>query len=214
MIVGPQLTSLGSLHGKQLTWAIVSAAVAVAAIGVVVMLAAYALRPVGGTYKDFQHGIVFKKLREEIPWVGGGPASEKLRGMANNLQDLVAKYGKPGEEQADVQALTGVLTRYGIMLRVKQLYDRTMVAIGFAVPLVASAAVAYAYLSNPPNPTKAVDCISYYSNLHTLASGSPGLVAALQQTNAEPLPIVLDAQSKACGVDTNADLARLLILSR
>ena len=136
------------------------------------------------------------------------------RRSANNLQDLLHKYSTAeGLERTQLATVIGTLTDLGIMLRVRQLFTRTLVAVGIAVPLVASAAVAYAYLSNPLDPTKAVNCISYYTNLHTLASDSPGLVAALQQNNAEPLPIKIDAQSRACGVSTNTELVRMLTLS-
>jgi hypothetical protein len=105
------------------------------------------------------------------------------------------------------------VTRYGLTLRAKQLVNRTLIVAGLAFPLVAAAAVGYAYLSNPPDPTKAVDCTAYYTSLHTLAAGSPALVAALQQNNKIPLPIKIDAQSRACGVHTNAELARMLTLA-
>ena len=116
-------------------------------------------------------------------------------------------------ERTQVNTVIGSLTDLGIMLRVRQLFTRTLVAAAIAVPVVAGAAVAYAYLANPPDPTKAVDCTTYYTNLHTLATDSPSLVAALQQKNRPPLPIKIDAQSKACGVTSNAELARMLTLA-
>jgi hypothetical protein len=144
----------------------------------------------------------------------GTTPSVLLRGRADNLKDLVDKRNRAeGEERAQLNSIMSDLTNLGLMLRVRQLTARTLVAVGLAAPLVAAAAIGYAYLSNPPDPTKAVDCISYYSKLHALASDSPGLVAALQHTNSPPLPIVIDAQSRACGVHNNAELAQLLSVS-
>jgi hypothetical protein len=216
LIVGLQLTGLGSLHGERLDWALVCAGVALLALSFVVVLAAHALSPVSGTYADWANSETFAKLRRQAPWVTrpGASPSVLLRGRAENLKDLVDKRNSAdGEERAQLNTLMSDLTNLGLMLRVRQLTARTLVAVGLAAPLVAAAAIAYAYLSNPPDPTKAVDCISYYAKLQTLASGSPGLVAALQHTNSAPLPIVIDAQSRACGVHDNAELARLLSLS-
>jgi len=216
LIVGLQLTSLGSLHGKTLTWALVCAGVALLALAFVVVLAAHALAPVSGTYADFANSETFARLRRQAPWItrSGATPSVLLRGRADNLKDLIEKRDQAeGDRRKELNTLISDLTKLGLMLRVKQLFNRTLVAVGFAVPLVAAAAVAYAYLSSPPDPTKAVDCVTYYSDLHTLAGDSPALVAALQHRNSTPLPITLNAQAKACGIHDNAELARMLALS-
>jgi hypothetical protein len=215
LIVGLQLTSLGGLHGTRLYSAIGAAAVALIALMVVLGMAAYALTPVGGSYAEFQTSKTFAKLREQVPWENQNPPSPFLRGQGEGLRDLIQRLNTAqDEERTNIFTVLGSLTELGILLRVRQLFTRALVAVVLAVPVVAGAVVAYAYLANPPDPTKTVDCTTYYTNLHTLATDSPSLVSALQHGNKTPLPIKIDAQSKACGVTNNAELARLLTLSQ
>lgn len=223
LIVGLQLSSLGSLHGAHLHLAIICAFVGLLSFGVVVMFAAFALAPVGGTYRDFEKSREFAKLRKRVPWTSTAPPVPELRNQARDLKELVGKVNTTsGVERSNALIVLGTLTQLGILLRVEQLFRRTMAAMCVAVPLIAASAVGYAYFTHPPQhpvaAKKSVNCIAYYTELHTLAKDAPRLARALNPAPPRhhrvhavlPVPITLDAQTKACGIHTRAELARAL----
>jgi hypothetical protein len=170
LIVGVQLTSLGALHGQRLVLAFIAAGVAFAGVFGIIVLAVRALAPVGGTRAEFAGGRNFKPLRDYL-----ARDRSPLRRMANTAEELAgaledartaeieakAEHDKntadPVLRQAfdnarrDRETLAPVVdtvTRFGIYLRVQELFGQAMWAVRIGVPLAAAGALAYAYLAN------------------------------------------------------------------
>lgn len=202
LIVGIQLTSLGQLEGTRLTVAFICIALAFVAILVIVGMAVRVLVPESGTYAGFAHDKEFEPLRSFL-----AKDSAPLRDKATSAADLATKYElaldaenklwsqyqsdkanatlknqytTKQREREDLYQVLIAVTALGLFLRVKKMFQQTMIAIGIGTLIAAAGAVGFAYAANPPSPkpeptTEKVE-VSLASNkscdaVHPLAEG-------------------------------------------
>ncbi len=229
LIVGVQLTSLGALHGQRLALALIAAGAAFAGVFGIILLAVRALAPVGGTRAEFAASRKFKPLRDYL-----ARDQSPLRRMANSAEELAARLEEARTTEIEAKAqhdknptdpalrqafenakrdretlapVVDTVTRFGIYLRVQELFGQAMRAVSIGVPLAAAGALAYAYLANPPKPPPpgaSVDCAAYYLELDSLADDDPALAPWFRSLRGSA---AADARAQACGFHTNADLA-------
>lgn len=238
LIVGIQLTSLGELHGERLVWALASIGVVFAAILAIIAAAVRVLSPISGTYAGFKSDPAFRPLRDFL-------ALDKtpLRTKANDPGELAAKYeealGLESEKwrlhnekkedktlEADYQAarshraalfpVVQAVTNLGLLLHTKQLFRQAMLVLYVGVALAAAGAVAFAYLANPPAPTKRstsaevlisprlpLNCAGFYLTLDKLLRNEPKIAKAWPTRSVGP-------QARACGFETKQELTEFL----
>lgn len=198
LVAGLQLTSVGQLHGTRLVVSVVAFSVAFGSVFWIIMLAIRVLAPTGGTYSEFESGAAFHALRESLV-----RDQAPLRGKASSAEELAREYTEslkqegeayriaaadPSDENihkyatatANRQSLYPTLmaiTSFGVYLRVRELFDQTGTAIKFLVPVIAVAAVVFAYAANPPKSTTATKPPK--STTATIASGSARFTGAI-----------------------------------
>jgi hypothetical protein len=224
LVVGIQLTSLGSLHGERLLWAVISGGVVFAAVIAIVAAAVRVLAPIGATYTEFEKGRTFAPLRKFLQ-----KDRAPLREKADSAKDLADKYKclvdrenkdydlfKANEkdetlkqnyldtkkERVDLFRVVQAVTALGLHLRVKELFKHGMVTISIGVLLTAAGAISFAYWANPPAPKK-LDCVGLYLDLDKLVDDDPLAAATWPE---DPI----SGEAKDCGFTSNEKLTQYL----
>lgn len=240
LLVGLQLTSLGSLEGWRLYWALASVAVAFAAILVIMIVASLVLTPVIGTYVDFAAGDEFKPLRDFLEH-----DASPLQQEANSAADLAEKYkiaeaaqlAAWEEHQANendddrkkalkraedrYKAIDGTVmavTGLGLLLYMRQRFRRVMQIVYGGILVAGICATAFAYLTNPPADAKTKEPAKKHK---MVAQVQPVTCARYYLTLAELayhepdiskhwLAHSLDSQATTCGLGSETAVAHFL----
>jgi hypothetical protein len=172
LIVGLQLTSLGSLKGWRLYWALPSVALAFASILAIIIAASRVLTPVIGTYVGFAEGDEFQALRDFLARDPSPLQKEAdsaaalahkyecadaaqlaaLRSHEEDESDDVRKKALEGAEATydDLDGVVGSVTTLGLFLYMRERFKCVMKIVYVGILFAAIGATAFAYLANPP----------------------------------------------------------------
>jgi hypothetical protein len=240
LIVGLQLTSLGSLEGWRLYWALVSVALAFGAVLVIIIAASHVLTPVIGTYVGFAEGDEFQALRDFLEH-DPSPLQKEAKSAAElalkyehaDAAQLAAlhSYEKGEEDDARKKALEGAeatyddldgvvvtVTTLGLFLHMRQRFRRVMKIVYGGILVAGIGAIAFAYLANPPAQAQTKDSTKKQK---TVAQVQPVSCARYYLTLAELahhepdisehwLAHSLDSHAVACGLGSEAAVAQFL----
>jgi hypothetical protein len=240
LIVGLQLTSLGSLEGWRLIWALVSVSVAFGAVLIIIIASSKVLTPVIGTYHGFAHAPEFKALNDFLrddpsPLQkradSAGELAEKYEGAdAAKLatweayqddQDDEARQAAYEAALATYERLNGVVgtvTTLGLFLYMRQRFTRVMRLVYGGILIAGIGVIAFAYLANPSADAKTQEPAKKQK---TVAQVQPVNCARYYLTLAELayhepnlskhwLARSLDSQATACGLDNETAVTQFL----
>jgi hypothetical protein len=235
LLVGLQLTSLGSLEGWKLFWALVSVAVAFAAILVVMIAASRVFAPVIGTYVGFAEGDEFQALRDFLahdpsPLQQEAHSAAELAEMYERAEaaQLAAWKAREADKNSDkrqkaledaesaYEALDGTVravTSLGLFLYMRERFKRVMRIIFVCIFVAGIGATAFAYLANPPAAAKAKEPAKKQAQSVNCARYYLTLAELAYH---EPdiskhwLAHTLDSQAATCGLDSEVAVAQFL----
>jgi hypothetical protein len=237
LVVSLQLTSLGTLHGSRLYWALASVTAGLGSILIIIVAAVRVLVPIMGTYAGFAHGSEFEALRDFLdkdpsPLQGEAVTAAELAdkyARAETAQSMawsafqakkndtnLKAYQRASSEFDSLAPVVASVTALGIFLHMRRKFARVMMIVYVGIAVAGVGLIAFAYLANPPAQAKP-------------PPEKQKKVAHVEPTNCAPYYLTLDeladdernigshwparspdAQAIACGLHSKGALSRFL----